>query len=565
MKAIITMLCIAMMLSCQKKEQQEQIQYTISPFRLNEVPMLHVNLKFDAIDKDEETKLLFLNDSWGEKELHNVIENISPVDERFVIEMNKDSGWVVVKHPKNSKSIEINYTIKQDFEGELTSKKMYRPIIQEDYFHIFSHSFFMLPLDYIRAGDQKFNVTIAWKNFPENYRIVNTFGHGDRSQSISNTSEEEFMSSVFLGGDYRSYTIPIQNNEVVFSLRDRWTAFEDSTLVTILNKTITAQRDFWNDHSQPYFSVNLTPTAEIHGSSFQGTGLNNAFNCSASNNDNLELDGLIYLFNHELQHNWIGHVIKNKDEEKQYWFSEGFTDYFTFKNIAKYKLNGLDEDYLIDELNSIIKALYTSPVKEAPNNAINYENFWSSRDYEKLPYRRGALFAFYLDHKIRKDSKEEASLDNLMLAIKEDALAGQKLDHIYFVEKANSYLDQDFTPFFKAHIEDGNLMDLKSIFNEFGLEYETRAEVFDQGFEIDKTTNKVAVIDQSSNIYLAGLRQGDQLNGWSIYFGQPDVKSEVYVSKNGKETKLSYYPSKVIELPQIINNANNKQKLRSHE
>lgn len=272
----------------------------------------------------------------------------------------------------------LEYILKQDTEGDLTSKKMYRPVIQSEYFHVFSHSLFMIPLEYSEDKELEFDVSIEWKDFPEAYKFQNSFGTNQKIQNIKNTTEGEFIESVFLGGDYRTYSLDIKDNTVAFTTRGDWITFKDSTMLNVLDNTITAQRDFWKDHSQKYFSVNLSPTVEKQGSSFQGTGLNNSFDCSVSNSKYLEVEGLVYLFNHELLHNWIGHLIKNANEEEQYWFSEGFTEYYTNKNIAKYSIYELDKSYYIDKINEIIRLLYASPVKEAPNSEINYDNFWQS-------------------------------------------------------------------------------------------------------------------------------------------------------------------------------------------
>ena len=57
----------------------------------------------------------------------------------------------------------------------------------------------------------------------------------------------------------------------------------------------------------------MIPTVQEQGSGFQGSGLTNSFATNATNNKYLEIEGLVYLFNHELQHNWTGHIIKNDD------------------------------------------------------------------------------------------------------------------------------------------------------------------------------------------------------------------------------------------------------------
>lgn len=549
-----------LLVSCQK-DSNNQIAYSVSPISIDGQSMLKISMSTKA-DTDGETGFVFLNDSWGEENLHNTIHSIKALDEASEVTIEKDSGWVLITHPNNLKTVNLEYILKQDTEGDLTSKKMYRPVIQPEYFHVFTHSLFMIPLKYSEDKTIEFDVSLEWKDFPEAYKFQNSYGTNQKIQTIKNTTESEFIESVFLGGDYRTYTLNIKDNTVAFTTRGDWKVFKDSTMLKVLDKTITAQRDFWKDHSQNYFSVNLSPTVEKQGSSFQGTGLNNSFDCSASNSKYLEVEGLVYLFNHELLHNWIGHLIKNDEEEEQYWFSEGFTDYYTNKNIAKYSIYGLDKAYYIDKVNEIIRLLYTSPVKEAPNSEINYDNFWQSRDYEKLPYRRGALLAFYLDYKIKKDSNGTQSLDELMLAIKEDAEnSNQKVSHDYFITKTNSFLTEDFKPFFDTHIEDGKLFDLETIFIDFGLEYNPTSTVFDLGFTFTEDKKQIASVDKNSEAYKAGMRKGDLVRSRSYYYGSTEHEAEFILVRDGKDINVKYLPVKEAKIPQLKNNEANKDNL----
>lgn len=559
MKRLLVLVILLTIYSC-KKEAVNLVNYTIFPITIKDKPMLKVQLNCRA-EQDGTTDFLFLNDTWGEKDLYNCIESIKTKNEH-TFNFNKDSTGVVFNHPKGLKNLEFEYIIKQDTEGDLTTKMLYRPVIQEGYFHVFSHSLFMIPSQYNETKTTAFDVVLNWKNFPEAYNLQNSFGTNQRIQKIKNTSENEFMESVFLGGDYRTHELDIKNNKVAFSTRGKWQVFQDSTLIKILKTTIMKQRDFWKDHSQPYFSVNITPTVQEHGSSFQGTGLSNSFDCSAANNKHLDLNGLVYLFNHELQHNWIGHLIKNEDEEAQYWFSEGFTDYYTIKNIAKYKINNLDENYFINEFNNTIKLLYTSSVKEAPNSEITYENFWTSRDYEKLPYRRGRLFAFYLDYKIKQDSNGKQCLDDLMLAIKEDAeKTDQKISHDYFMKKVNTFLKDDITSFFNKHIEQGQLFDLETIFKDFGFEFNETATVFYLGFTYDETTKIITTIDQDSKAFKNGLRKEDKIVGWSIYYGDINNDTTIVVERAGKKLTFTFLPVKQEKIAQLLSTKENVEKL----
>lgn len=539
--------------SCKKNNH---VNYIISQNFDKESTSLEVSMEFKA-NNNGTTILLFQDKAWGQENLHNTISNLKTL-QKTQIEINKDSGWVVFKHAKNLDKIKLSYILKQDSKLPTTTKNTYRPIIQKEYFHLFSHNFFMIPKSYVQNSFSSFDVNIEWSGFKSDFNLVNSFGTNKRNQIIKNTNLDQFHSAIFVGGDYKTYLLDINNNQAVLAIKGNWKAFKDTTMVKILAKTLKAQRDFWKDHSQKYFAVTMSPTHLKRGSSFQGSGLTNSFATSASNNEYLEIEGLLYLFNHELQHNWIGLLIKNDNEEEQYWFSEGFTDYYTIKNIAKNKIYNLDVNYFIKEFNQMVKALYNSPVREAPNKEINYKNFWSNRDYSKLPYRRGALFAFYLDNKIKQDSKGEKSLDDLMLAIKDDAIKNkQKITHSYFIKKANVFLNEDLKPFFEKHIENGKLFDMKTIFSEFGFDYNPSSMAFDLGFTFTKDKKYIAEIDINSNAYKAGLRKGDQITSRSYYRNNTKKDAQFKVKKGKTEKLYIYLPVKNAQIPTLRESKNN--------
>ncbi|MBL4604911.1 MAG: hypothetical protein JKY02_04405 [Flavobacteriaceae bacterium] len=549
----LAFLLLIVLVSCQ---DTNEIKYKVSHLVKDGTPLLHINMQFKA-NPSGETVLLLQDKAWGEENLYNVLRDLRSEQASEIIK-ERDSNRIVIKHKKGIEKIHLSYNIQQDTKGCLTTKGTYRPVIQETYFHVFSHNVFMIPGDYVPDATTPFDVIIEWVGFDEDFNLVNSFDTNNRKQKITDTNEHYFHSAIFTGGDYRPYILDIKGNKAVLGIRGDWEIFQDSTLVHVLEKTLNVQREFWKDHSQKYFAVTMTPTYQERGSSFQGSGLTNSFATSATNNEYLELKGLVYLFNHELQHNWIGLLIKNDNEEEQYWFSEGFTDYYTIKNIAKNKIYNLDESYFINEFNQMIKVLYTSPVKEAPNKDINYDNFWTSRDYEKLPYRRGALFAFYLDNKIKQDSNGAKSLDDLMLELKEDALKNQqRITHSYFISKANKYLNEDLKPFFDLHIESGKLYDLESIFKEFGYQFNPTSEVYDLGFTFSEDKKQVADIEEDSNAYKAGLRKGDQITGRSYYIGYTDYEATIKIKKGKKEVTYKFFPTKLAAIPTLLNNQNN--------
>ncbi|MCW5519150.1 hypothetical protein J1N09_04830 [Aureitalea sp. L0-47] len=559
MKKILVLLAItALFLSC-NSTTTDTLNFVIKPSEINEKPALEVTLSFVPSDSTA-TVLLFQDQGWGQENLHNLVHNLRIEEGANEIIQKKEKDHYVIKHEASSEKITISYTLLQDTEGKLNTEKAIRPIINEDYFHIYSHNFFMLPKSVIDQTGDSFNVVIEWQEFPESYALQNSFG-GGIAQQIGPISEAEFHSAVFVGGDFRIYEKTIEGNKVVFATRGEWEAFNDNDIVNVLESTLKAQRDFWEDHSQEYYLVSMIPTIQEQGYSFHGTGLTNSFSTTVSNNEFVEIEGLVYLFNHELQHNWTGKVIENANEEEQYWFSEGFTEYYTFRNIAANGIYELDEAYFVEKLNENVKNLVSSPVLAAPNSEINYENFWSSYDYSKLPYFRGSVFAFILDMKIRQESNGEKSLDDLMLRIKEDAVSkGIKLDHDYFLETTNEFLSNDITPFFETHIVEGKPFDLESIYSEFGLEYNASSEVFDLGFSFDDDRKFVAAVDEGSQAFDAGIREGDKVVKLS-YMRDHRKEAEFTVLRDGKEMNIKYFPVNQANIPQLLPFESNLQKL----
>ena len=558
MKKTILLLLVLTIFSCTKKNE---ISYKVSHAVNDSFPAVNIEMTFKA-NKSGETILLISDDAWGEKNLYNTISNLKSKQVTEIIKV-KDSGWIVLKHKKSVTDIKLKYTLTQDFEGVLVSDKFYRPVIQESYFHILSHSMFMIPKGYAIDSTSKFDVSIEWENYNKDFTIVNSFGSNIKQQEIKNTSKEVFESAIFTGGDYRVIEFDINSNKVVFSIRGEWETITDSEIAGYIKKTIQIQRDFWDDHTQEYFSVIVTPTFLKEGSGLRGTSITNSFATGISNNKFLKTDELVKLFNHELMHNWIGGVIEYESGD-QYWFSEGFTEYYSLKNIAKNKISGLDESYFIQQLNFNMKALFVSSAKEVPNKEI-INHYWDDYEYNRLPYRRGVIFAFYLDNKIQHDSHGEKSLDDLMIEFKEHAVNdNEKITHKHFLKIANKNLTEDLTPFFVKHIENGEFFDLQKIFKDFHYEFNPTGNVFDLGFTfVDDNEKNIRDININSNAYKAGLRKGDRIVGQSYNFGNPNYEATFKVLKGSKKVSFKFFPSKIAQIPSLLDNLNNKKKISS--
>ena len=140
---------------------------------------------------------------------------------------------------------------------------------------------------------------------------------------------------------------------------------------------------------------------------------------------------------------------------------------------------------------NIIEAHYKNPEKNKPNYAIK-DNYWKDQNYQKLPYRKGALFAFWLDNQILKRSDYTKSLDNLMREIlAKTRTQNTRLTDEWFLELAKPYLKEDITYFFQKHIISNVDFDFRAddLIDGLQIEYVGNIPVIQVRGDCDKVTN----------------------------------------------------------------------------
>jgi len=548
-------------LSCQR-QTQPALKYEIVKSQVDSLPALEVRMHFSP-HSGGITHVRYDDEAWGQKGLFNCLREVRLVGGAGSLLVEPDSSRIRIEHPEGTGPMVLSYKIVQDTPGPMDAHNTYRPIIDPSYFHVFAHNLFALPEHYWQGDSPAAEIRLTWTGWDPEEVIHNSFGSRERQQDLGRVPLDKFHNAIFVGGDFRIYSEQIQENELHLALRGDCIPFGDAEAMQLLGETVRAQRDFWKDHSQPYFTVTMRPFPQKRGSSFQGTGLTNSFATSISNNDETEIDQLAYLFNHELMHNWIGGGIKNADEEAQYWFSEGFTEYYTAKNIASYGIGGRDWSFFIDNLNEQIRLLGASTVKEAPNSEITYENFWKDPEFGKLPYRRGMLFACYLDLKLQAVSEGKHNLDDVMRDLLQASReTGQELTHAHFLKTVNAYLPEDFTPFFDRHIVQGQALPLKELFEQLGFEYHEEAGIFDLGFVFSPEKTEVEAVDPASEAFTAGVRAGDRVVSRNIYLGNTQKQVELVLERDGLSIPVTYYPVKKALVVQLLDNEANRTRFR---
>ena len=248
-----------------------------------------------------------------------------------------------------------------------------------------------------------------------------------------------------------------------------------------------------------------------------------------------------------------------RDEAKDYWLSEGFTDFYTARLLLKDKIWTLKE--YVDSLNDALRDYAYSPLRSAPNSKI-ISDFWTDQDAQKLPYLRGHLFAHLIDHMLRQDSEGERDFDDIMSAMRERVRAlgsaEPPLATAMFAEEMKK-AELDISDLIASHIRDGKPILLpEDTFVPCGVVETNKIPAFDRGFDPDKTAengNVIVGLREGSNGYKAGLRNGMKIvKRESGKTGDSRVPLVYRVLDNGKERVVSFLPEgqKRVTLQELI-------------
>lgn len=413
-------------------------------------PALHIELEFEGDESG--TTLLNLPFEWaGQTGFHKGIGKFK-VHTAGVSQKQLNDSEIELSHAP-SQRIALSYEVSRAWKGDVDYHGFYWPILRQDYLHFFGYGAFVYP-------DGKFNrrrpVSINWQNFPEKWAFANSHGVNNRNQSVE-ISIGELLHSVYVAGDFRVHETRVNGQPVHLAVRGDW-AISDSTLLDLTSKVFQSQRDFWNDHAYPSYLVTLIPTEE-ECCSQGGTGLTRSFAMNSSYGDAEWLvPGLKHLLSHELFHNWNGRKIKRtQPEQLQYWFSEGFTEYYSWILNLRSGLITLPD--LVGALNKGIRQYMLSPVRNAPNSRIA-SDFWKDDQVAKLPYLRGTLIAMRWNSLIKKRSPGH-SLDHFMkdflqAALRDGALVSQETVECLL----RPYLKEGVQSDLKALVDQGDTVEI---------------------------------------------------------------------------------------------------------
>jgi len=526
-----------------------ELTYVVEPIIQGDSCRLRVSLTFRG-DSSGKTRLL-LPLEWSDGvDLYKAIRNLRSLSENTKIEDTKEPHVKTVHHRPNQRASLTYEVVSQPPGTKLTRETYHYPVLRPSYFYVMGQALWVYP---DMPESTPLQLSLHWKNIPDGWALINSFGLSKPRQKVK-TTLEKFRKGTFLAGDYRVKTIII-NQEPLYAVTRGSFGFSDEEFHDTVKQLMQFTRDLWSSHDFPHYYVTMLPTDDPPGRT-GGEGRTNSFTLFMPKDATLSKH--LRTLAHELFHAWnpqrLGdfEVIGGVEDERLYWFSEGFTDYYASVLLLRAGLISL-EDYVAG-YNSLTKEYYTSPIRLL-TVAEMVRKRQTSYEVDRLFYKRGALLAHYWDNAIRSRTNNKSSLDDVMRSLLKSAKArGVSLSHKRIADALRPYLGEKGVSDIEKYIDRGELVPAENFFGMCAIPEVINYHPWDMGFEADTSsrTRVISGVVPGSNAHRAGLRDGQKWVSGGFVWDDPTRLTKLTVIEGDTQKVVQFYPAarESIPLPQ---------------
>jgi predicted metalloprotease with PDZ domain len=528
---------------------RRRLTYTVEPFTQEDKYRLRVSLTFRG-DSSGKTRLLLPLEWSAGVGLYRGIRDIQPLSEDTRIEDTREPHVKIAHHRANQR-VSLTYEVVSQPPGTKLTREIYHyPVLRPSYFYVMGQALWVYP---DMPESTPLQLSLHWKNIPDGWALINSYGLSQPKQIVK-TTLESFRKGTYLAGDYRIKRIII-NQEPVYAVTRGSFGFADEEFHKLVRQIFQVEREFWKTRGFPHYYVVLLPTDDPSGRR-GGEGRTNSFTLYLPK-DSTTLSEHRHVLAHELFHEWnprrLGgfELIGGVEDERLYWFSEGFTDYYASVLLLRAGLISL-EDYVAD-YNSLTEAYYASPVRLL-TAAEMVQKRQTSYEVERLFYQRGALLAHYWDIAIRSRTNNKSSLDDVMRSLLKSAKArGFSLSHKRIAHALRPYLGEKGASDIEKYIDRGELVPADNPFGTCAIAEVINYHPWDMGFEADTSfkTRVISGVVPDSNAHRAGLRDGQKWVSGGFVHGDPNRLTKLTVIEGDTQKVVQFYPAatEAIRLP----------------
>jgi predicted metalloprotease with PDZ domain len=419
---------------------------------------INVKLIYPASTQDSTVFNFGAKDFGGQTDFFKVIDEIKATGSDK-LKIDPSASKITVYHSDRGLH-ELNYRINGsvDRDSSLVQiyRQLFRPVITEGHLYL-TGPFFEMQAE----GSKADKISVKFTGLPP--KLPSFYSWSPDANPLEESvipMGESMMILISMGKDqhmekYSVYGIPY------YFIRSGTDTTNDlnSVIKPFFFNYFPALRDFWQDYNAKYYYLYLSPLYYTNKKERGGFGWGPGF---VMKYNGIVDNSMIANIAHETSHNWIGQKLTlGSNSLAHQWFGEGFNDYVCLTSLNKCGM--FSDEVFMNQLNEIFRAHYTSKVNTAKNESIASQ-YWKDESYQKLPYRRGAIFAFYLDNQIRLSSQGKHTLRDLLLALMERAKTGEQLQLDDFINVAATFLpEKNVRAEVTKYIILGQLIDFKVV------------------------------------------------------------------------------------------------------
>lgn len=473
---IILILLIFSISSCAKHEPF--MDYVLSWDGSSSI--LEVELTYAASERDS-TVFVFGDPGFGgQNDIFKVIENIR-CSAPETLKIDEEERRITVYHNgagKHRLTYEIDGSLNENEPTIVSQTELFRPVITKGVLTLVNKQFTMELTD-----ESNPLVSFRWSEYPENYSYFNSIvpSQGNPSEKLSTYHNQVSELFYFVMGDniyVNEYSVMDIPYYCVTTKDDNYGNDLQGSLSPFFKSYFPSIHRFWNDTDFPFYFLAATVLQNnVKEIGAGGFGIKNGFVMKLGRTFGTWEK---YVTAHETAHTWIGiKIMLGKGSFDHQWFGEGFNDYTTLINLANIKING--KAGFLNYLNKeTLKPHFESEVKAAHNDSIAAKYWTDYANYGKLPYRRGLIYAFYLDNQIRLASDGKFTLRNMLLDLYGLRKAKKEYEILTvedFINVGAAYLDKKvLSEQIKDHMIEGQPIDFNSVIliKEFEVEINDR-------------------------------------------------------------------------------------------
>lgn len=277
-----------------------------------------------------------------------------------------------------------------------------------------------------------------------------------------------------------------------------------------------------------------------------GIGLTDSF--AFTFNHSSTMADLRSLLAHEMLHSWVRSFDESMDAPNGLaasWFGEGLAVHY--QRLLPYRAGLITAEEFLDDLNSTAGRYYTNAKINVPNAAIP-AGFWRDTRVRVLPYDRGSLYFAKVDADIRKASKGQRSLDDIVRSMLATRQKGQRMDLALWIRLLRAELGEAGARDFEDMLAGKVVLPPSDAFGACFVRTTRPLRRFDLGFDPATLTQKPKIVRglvPGSNAAQAGLRDGDEiLNSFPQDGLQADQSAylDLQVRRGDEKLTIRYQP-----------------------